>query len=181
MILTITRLVWQKTSRKHNFLGFSMNIFEQTIQELAQLADDAKDYTGDELTVNNNNAVVLEYNELFVTLQYRESNDDICIFAPVTDPDKIDKLDQGTLRNALTLAHKGQGTENNFLGLFNGHLILSNKISMQNVTGGEIADKVAEFSDAAFKVANSLLAVNSEEQTPKDNDFLVFENQLIRC
>ena len=151
-----------------------MNNFEQTIKELAE-------YTGLELKVNTNNAVFLEYNDLPVTLQYRENNDDICIFSSVTDPENIDNLDEETLRNALNLAFNGEGTENNFLGLDNGELILSNAIPLQNLTVEEFALKIINFSHAAVRVYNALLAWEPEAYMPRERDFQLLANQLICC
>lgn len=140
-----------------------MNLFKQMIQSLSE-------YVGIELTVNNNNAVILENNNLLITLQYRAEREDIVIFAPVTDPDKIDKPDEKILRNALTLAYNGEGTEGNFLGLFNNHLILSNTIPLKDLTVENLSARIIQFSSTASRVYNFLLIETSDSAVAHNSE-----------
>ena len=74
----------------------------------------------------------LETDGIIVTIQYRRERDDVVLFAPVTEPDT--DLPPETLRTALSLACHGEGTYGNFLGLFDGALILSSLLAQVSMT-----------------------------------------------
>ena len=132
--------------------------------------------TGLPLEVDEHNSCALEYEDLIICLQYREASEDIVIFAPVTDPDKVAVLSEEVLRAALKLAYNGVGTSRNFLGLFQESLILSNYIELNDLTPELLAVKLQAFAQAAVAVRagilNLLQDVVSEESGSLDGDML---------
>ncbi len=108
------------------------------------------------LEIDAQDACTLETDGLFVTLQYRRERDDVVLFAPVTEAG--DELSPETLRTALTLACHGEGTKGNFLGLFDGTLILSTFAPLEGLTPESLGAKVLAFADAALDVRDALAA-----------------------
>ena len=88
-----------------------MTMYTQLIKELGEA-------TGLPLELDARDACSLETEGLIVTLQYRRQQDDVALFAPVTNPEAEGDPDAATLCKALALACHGQGTRGNFLGLF---------------------------------------------------------------
>ncbi len=126
-------------------------MFKKKIEELSKLL-------GFDIEVNSDESCALEYENLIITLQYRREQNDVLIFAPVTDPDKISNLPESALRTALKLSFKGSGTGMNYLGMVEGHLILSNYISIDNITAEELANKIYLFTTSAEDVSKAITA-----------------------
>ena len=110
-----------------------MTQFESLISELAAAS-------GLALQVDAQDSCSLETDGIIVTIQYRRERDDVVLFAPVTEPDT--DLPPETLRTALSLACHGEGTYGNFLGLFDGALILSALILHEKMTPAGIVGAV---------------------------------------
>lgn len=124
--------------------------FTSLIQALSE-------YTGLPLEVNEKTSVYLEYNEFILTLQYRPTNNDIVLFTPVTDPDKIANLNETILRNALRLSYNGEGTNGYFLGIFKESLIMSTVMSIKDLTAEDLATQLVRFANTAVSVSNNLI------------------------
>jgi hypothetical protein len=126
-----------------------MTPFESLVSQLAAA-------TGLPLEVDARDSCSLETDGLVITLQYRRGRDDLVIFAPVTDPDA--KLAPETLRSALALACHGEGTHGNFLGLFEGTLLLSAVLPLEGLDADALAARLLAFSDTALGVRATLAA-----------------------
>ena len=126
-----------------------MTQFESLISELAAAS-------GLALQVDAQDSCSLETDGIIVTLQYRRERDDVVLFAPVTEPDT--DLPPETLRTALSLACHGEGTYGNFLGLFDGALILSALLPLEGLDAEMLAAHLLAFSDAAVAVRDALAA-----------------------
>ena len=69
--------------------------------------------TGLPLQVAADDSCTLEYDELLITLQYRQEQDDVVLFAPVMTPNEGEVLPAGVLRKAIYAAgcNLGMGHE----------------------------------------------------------------------
>ncbi|WP_202108109.1 type III secretion system chaperone [Succinivibrio dextrinosolvens] len=138
-----------------------MSVFKKLISELAELS-------GLPLEIDNKNSCSLESDSLIITLQYRKANNDIVIFAPVTDPDRYSNINESVLRKALELSFNGTGTEGNYLGLFNNDLILSSVINLRELTAEKLAECIFAFKQNASFVRESL--ASAYEEFPQEED-----------
>lgn len=105
----------------------------------------------------------LETSSLVVTLQYRRERDALVLFAPVTEPD--DELVPETLCAALSPACHGEGTHGNFLGLFDGTLLLSAALPLDGLDANALAARLLAFSDATLGVRAPLTAPDPTNAT----------------
>jgi len=126
-----------------------MSPFESLIHDFAAS-------TGLPLEIDAQDACTLETDGLFVTIQYRRDRDDVALFSSVSDPGAA--LPPETLRTALGLACNGAGTRGNFLGLFDGALLLSTFLPMEGLTAESLAPRILAFADAAVAVREALAA-----------------------
>ena len=124
--------------------------FKEIIAELAK-------ESGLPLELDNNGSCMLNADDILITLQYRNVQEDVVIFAPVTDPEKIARLYETALRAALSLSFNGIGTGGCYLGLFEESLVLSTYLSVQNLTSEGLAHKLNEFSQRAADVRDAIL------------------------
>ncbi|MCR5537552.1 MAG: type III secretion system chaperone [Succinivibrio sp.] len=143
-----------------------MSLFQKLIEDLS-----AK--TGLDLKLDAYDACSLENNGLFVTIQYKREQDEIVLFAPVTDPDEISELSEEMLRTALTLSFNGLGTNGYFLGLFDDSLLLSTSIPCSRDLDVEtFAEKIVHFTDSALKVRDDLLK-SADDFKDANESFLI--------
>jgi hypothetical protein len=126
-----------------------MTPFESLIAEFART-------TGLPLEVDERDACSLETEGLVVTLQYLRERDAVALFAPVTEPGE--DLPPETLRSALALACHGEGTRGNYLGLFEGTLLLSGFVPFDGLAADALGERVLAFADAALAVRAALSA-----------------------
>ena len=68
-----------------------------------------------------------------------------------------------TLRKALALACNGEGTRGNFLGLFDGTLLLSTFIPLEGLTAETLGGRILAFADTAHAVRDALAAAATEQ------------------
>ena len=129
-----------------------MTQFESLISELAAAS-------GLALQVDAQDSCSLETDGIIVTIQYRRERDDV---EPDTD------LPPETLRTALSLACRGEGTYGNFLGLFDGALILSALLPLEGLDAEMLATHLLAFSDAAVAVRDALAASVSPDAAPAE-------------
>lgn len=127
-----------------------MTIFESLINDFAKA-------TGLNLEIDSDNSCALETDGLIIVIQYRQKKDDLVIFAPVTDPDRISVLSKEIFTRALSLSYNGEETGGNFLGLYNGSLILSRAVSLQNLDHNKLASILLAFSESALHVRDRLM------------------------
>ncbi len=127
-----------------------MTIFESLINDFAKA-------TGLNLEIDADNSCALETDGLIIVIQYRQKSDDLVIFAPVTDPDRISVLSKELLSLALELSYNGEETGGNYLGLNKGVLILSRTVPLENLDHNKLADILLAFSDRALYVRERLL------------------------
>ncbi len=135
-----------------------MTLFEDLIANFKQA-------TGLPLELDAKDSCALETDGLIIVLQYRREQDDMVIFAPVTDPDQIAELSTEVLTTALALSYQGEGTGGNFLGLFEDSLILSRSVSLAGLDAEKLAELVLSFSEQAIYVRDMLLASAKFAQT----------------
>lgn len=109
------------------------------------------------LELDQNDSCLLELEDILITLQYRHDHDDIAIFAPVTDPEKIVRLNESALRAALSLSYNGVGTAGCYLGLFEETLVLTTYLSVQNLSAQTLALQLNEFGKNALNVRDTVL------------------------
>lgn len=89
-----------------------MNAFTKLLNEFSKL-------TGLETEADSDNSCSIETDGgVIITIQYLANTNELVIFAPVTDPDKFDKLDYSVLKTALELSYNGEGVKGNCLGMF---------------------------------------------------------------
>ena len=139
-----------------------MKPFDALIKEFAEA-------TGLPLQVAEDDSCCLEYEDIIITLQYRQANDDVVFFAPVMTPDEDETLPNGVLRRALELSYNGQGTRGAFLGMFDGALVLSVSLPMNGLGADQLCARVQNFAETAQGIALELETVLStgEDYTPK--------------
>lgn len=138
-----------------------MNDFEQVISNLAK-------ESGLPLEIDNKNSVTLEYDDIFITLQWRADFNDIFIFAPITDPEKISYLSEPVLRSALKLSFGGFGTSGNFLGIVDESLVLSTAIGLKDLNAEQLAEYIFSFANAAESVRVRI--VNELQDVPETEE-----------
>ena len=126
-----------------------MTPFESLIAEFAKK-------TGLPLEVDVLESCSLETEGLVITLQYCRERDDVALFAPVTEPGE--DLPPEKLRSALALACHGEGTRGNYLGLFEGTLLLSGFVPFDGLAADVLGERVLAFADAALAVRAALSA-----------------------
>ncbi len=148
-----------------------MKPFDALIKEFAEA-------TGLPLQVADNDSCNLEYQDIIITMQYRQASDDIVIFAPVLTTDEYETLPNGVLRRALELSYNGEGTRGAFLGMFDEALVLSVGLPMNGLDADQLCARVLAFAETAQGIALELETILStgEDYTPKksqqDEDFL---------
>lgn len=153
-----------------------MYTFKNLIQSLSE-------YTGVDFEVAQDGSLTIMHDDLIIVLQYIKDQESINIFSHVTDPETTATLSEETLRTALQISYNGEGTEGNFLGIFDESLILSNTISMNNLTAEILAEKILRFTTAAVHVFNKLLVGTSDvpkKEPPKDNVFAPTDVMFLR-
>lgn len=148
-----------------------MSLFKSIIKELSELMEF-------NIEVDSNDSCFLEFGNLIITLQYRQSQDDIAIFSVVTDPEKISTLSESVLRAALSLSYNGTGTGMNYIGLFNENLVLTNYIPVEGLTAEEFLKKIFAFSQSAQNVHDSLIVMSNPNLKDKSSANSVSENDL---
>ena len=124
--------------------------FDKLIGELSE-------QSGLSIELDEHYSCSFEYGNLIITLQFSPYDNGIVLFVALTNPDELSVVDKKLMRRALSLTHKGKGTEGNFLGLFQNNLILTKKINSTNITADELADYIFKFSEQAVKVKDRLL------------------------
>ncbi len=120
--------------------------------------------TGLELELDEFNSFSLENGGVIVTVQYIAKNDEVTIFAPVTNPDEVSELGEKVLEYALKLSYNGNQTSGNFLGMYNDSLLLSNHFQIRSMSIDEFAGKIITFTTAAFSIKDSLENVLKNEK-----------------
>ncbi|MCR5537252.1 MAG: type III secretion system chaperone [Succinivibrio sp.] len=125
---------------------------------------------GFEIEISPNEACAVEYESILVKLSFRKEQQDILISAPVTNPLQTDPLPKATLKKALKLAFNGYGTSNNFLGLTDNHLEISNYIPLTNLTAEDLLVRLYIFSLKAKDIADQLSALPEPENTDVQQD-----------
>lgn len=78
-----------------------MNDFELVIQDLAK-------ESGLPLEIDKKNSVTLEYEDILVTLQWRQDVNDIFIFATISDPNNF-SLQSESVRDMLPPLNRSGG------------------------------------------------------------------------
>ena len=147
-----------------------MTPFETIVSELATA-------TGLAIQVDAQDSFALVTDGLVVTVQYRRDSDDVVLFAPL-DSGKED-ISPAQMRKALELACHGKGTRGNFLGLFDGALILSRFVPFEGLTSQKLGSLIIAFADAAIAVESALSedeggngAKHAESPAPSSLPFL---------
>ncbi len=135
-----------------------MNPFEALIEELKQV-------TGLPLEVSQENSCSLENDGLVITMQYRQSSDDLVLFSPILMPEENEELSPEVMKRALELAYNGDGTRGGFLGLFEGSLVLSVFLPLEDLDAGGLATRILAFTETAQGVLAEL-----EELPARDED-----------
>lgn len=148
-----------------------MNVFQKLIAELAQAS-------GLPLEADKHNTCSLESDNLIITLQYREEYNDIYIFCPVTDPDKIAVLNEKLLRHALALSLHGIGTGGNFLGLMENDLILSTYVRADDLSAEKLSETIFLFREHAVSVRDSLVNNYGEPNDSKSDIDKLYDTGL---
>ena len=100
---------------------------------------------------------VLERDGILISFKYRQESDDIAIFAPVTDPEKIVRLNEAALRKALELCYNGVGTGGCFIGLFEESLVLTRYIPLKDLSVERFAEVLNDFGQTASDVHDAVL------------------------
>ena len=139
-----------------------MKPFDALINEFAEA-------TALPLEVAADDSCSLEYENIIITLQYRQASDDVVIFAPVLTPDEEETLPNNVLRRALELSYNGKGTRGAFLGMFDGALVLSVSLPLHGLDVDLLSARIMTFAETAQGIALELETVLSEEEdyTPK--------------
>ena len=119
--------------------------------------------TGLEATADAKGACSFETDGLIITLQYRSEADDIVIFAPLSDPDAAEGPTPQMLRRALELSYDGKSTGGAFLGLFDGQLVLSSHVPMQDLDANALAAKLSAFADTALAARAEIFAAQPDD------------------
>ena len=125
-----------------------MTPFETLIKNFAE-------ETGLPLQIEADNSCSLESDEMIITMQYRQDNDDIIIFAPVMAPDDNEKLPYSVLKKALEYSYNGKDTHNAFLGMFNGALVMSIALPLSGLDAASLGIRILDFTDTAQRIANA--------------------------
>ena len=133
-----------------------MTPFETLIKDFAEK-------TGLPLQVEADNSCSLETDDMIFTMQYRQENDDVIIFAPVMTGEDNEKLPYGVLKKALELSYNGRGTRNAFLGMFDGALVLSITLPMNNLDADSLGIHILTFAETAQGIALELKNILVEE------------------
>ena len=121
-----------------------MTKFEEIVGEMAKA-------TGLPLELDEKDSVSVEADGLVVTVQYRREKDDVALFAPVAED-----ADDATCRAALGLALHGKGTSGNWLGLFEGAIVMSAFTPLEGLTAETLGERLLAFTDAAAAVRAEL-------------------------
>ena len=147
-----------------------MTPFETLVSELATT-------TGLALQVDAQDSFALVTDGLIVIVQFRCESDDVAIFAPL-DSGK-EEITPAQMRKALELACHGKGIRGNFLGLFDGSLVLSCFVPFEGLTAEKLGKFILAFADAAIAVESALSedeagngAKRSESPSQTGIDFL---------
>ena len=147
-----------------------MTPFETLVSELATA-------TGLALQVDAQDSFALVTDGLVVTVQYRRESDDVALFAPLDSGEE--DVSPAQMRKALELACHGKGTRGNFLGIFDGALVLSRFVPFEGLTLQKLGSLVIAFADAAIAVESALSedeagngAKRSESPSQTGIDFL---------
>ena len=101
---------------------------------------------------------MLERDGIVISFKYQQESDDIAIFAPVTDPDKIIRLNESALRMALSLCYNGVGTGGGFIGLFEENLVLTRYVPLKDLSVEKFAAILNAFGETAYDVHNAIIA-----------------------
>ena len=133
-----------------------MKPFEALIKGFAEA-------TGLPLQVAADDSCSLETEGMIITLQYRQDNDDIVLFAPVLTPDEETNIPASVLRKALEFSYNGQGTRGAFLGLFDGALVLSVAVSTHGLDVDLLCARIIAFTETAQGIALELERILAEE------------------
>ena len=139
-----------------------MNAFEKLIADFSSK-------TGLGLVPDERQGCLLETEGIIITIQYRQGEDDIVIFAPVTDPDSGVALTKTMCEKALSLSYNGKGTNGATLGLFDGNLILSVHLPMQGLNAEALGDKLMTFADAAVSTRAEIAAAANASEAESGN------------
>lgn len=135
-----------------------MNEFERLLAEFSALAGlDAK--------ADAKDAFSLESDGIVFTLQFLREANDVVLFAPLSDPDAAEGPTPQMLRRALELSYDGRGTDGAFLGLFDGQLVLSFHIPMQDLDANALAAKLSAFADTALAARAEIFAAQPDDAT----------------
>ncbi|MCR5084396.1 MAG: type III secretion system chaperone [Succinivibrionaceae bacterium] len=136
----------------------------------SQLISDLSRETGLGLEVDADNTCSLEFEGMIIVIEYREEADDVALFVPVTDPDRTYNVSPPVLRKALELGFNGEGTGGNFLGMFNGTLVMSRTVPFTGLGHQRLAALLAEFSERALLVRDTLLSTSATHN--RDGEFM---------
>ena len=144
-----------------------MNPFESLIHELAEK-------TGLPMEVDADDSCSLESNDMIITIQHNQEQDNVVIFAPVMTPEEDERLPYGVLQKALEFSYNGKGTHQAFLGMLNGALVLSVPLPMNGLDADSLGARILAFTDTAQGIALDLENVLTEEggfqpQTSKES------------
>ena len=146
-----------------------MTIFESLINDFAKA-------TGLKIEIDEGNSCALETDGLIVVIQYRQKRDDLVIFAPVTDPDRVSLLSKELLTRALALSFNGEETGGNYLGLSEGSLILSRVVPIENLDHNKLATILLSFSESALYVRDRLSDSSQDFTDENLSDESVFQS-----
>lgn len=135
-----------------------MTKFETIVKEMAEA-------TGLPLELDEKDSVSVEADGVVVTVQYRRDHDDVALFAAVAED-----ADDATCRAALGLALHGKGTRGNFIGLFDGSIVLSSFAPLEGMTAETLGEHLLAFTDAAAAVRAELAGGSRSRATEGDVD-----------
>ncbi len=137
-----------------------MDDFKKLIAEFSKL-------TNLDVQIDDEDSCLFEIDDVYVTLQYRPKLNDVVLFSLVSDPDRMSKLTSRVLYKALELAFNGEGTGDNFLGIYEGSLILTRKMLLNELTPEKLVKILDEFSKNSVYVKNTIF-----------NAYIPFENEV---
>ena len=128
-----------------------MTAFESIISEMAAA-------TGLPLEIDEKDACSVEADGIITTIQYRRDKDDVTIFSLVEE-----EADEAKCRAALKLSLHGKGTDGNFIGLFDGGIVMSTFMPLEGLTAETLGARLLSFADTALQVRS---AIEAEEGKP---------------
>lgn len=139
--------------------GLLMNNFKELIDSFIK-------ESGMQIELEQDDSFSLERDGLLVTVKYIKETDDITLFVPIIDHERIPELTPPVLKAALKLSFNGIGTSGNYLGLFDNALILSTGIPLRDLDSEKLAERLFLFSDAAIAVRDSIINEIQDDDQP---------------